>query len=162
MDWAHQRSAVDGAYSQMQSTRPRTVAFGLTDSPAGLAAWLVDGFRTLSDCGGDLESRFTREQLLTNLTIYWATGAIGPAMQGYYDYEQFETPPPPVPGSRFRPGSPSSPTATAPVSARTPRELAEYFFDIARWTVMPRGGHFAALEEPDLLADDIRQFFRPL
>ena len=162
MEWARRRSAEDGAYSRMQSTRPRTVAYGLTDSPAGLAAWVVDGFRAFSDCGGDLESRFTREQLLTNLTIYWATGAVGPAMQGYYDFEQFETPPPP--GSRVEVPAGFAVFADSyrPGSVRTPRELAEHFFDIARWTVMPRGGHFAALEEPDLLADDIREFFRPL
>lgn len=162
MEWARRRSAEDGAYSRMQSTRPRTVAYGLTDSPAGLAAWVVDGFRAFSDCGGDLESRFTREQLLTNLTIYWATGAVGPAMQGYYDFEQFETPPPP--GSRVEVPAGFAVFADSyrPGSVRTPRELAEHFFDIARWTVMPRGGHFAALEEPDLLAHDIREFFRPL
>jgi pimeloyl-ACP methyl ester carboxylesterase len=162
MDWARRRSAVDGAYSRMQSTRPRTAAYGLTDSPAGLAAWIVDQFRAFSDCGGDIESRFTRDQILTNLTIYWATGAIGPAMQGYYDFEQFETPPPPGTHVRVPAGFAVFADSYRPDSARTPRELAEHFFDIARWTVMPRGGHFAALEEPELLADDIRQFFRPL
>jgi pimeloyl-ACP methyl ester carboxylesterase len=130
----------------------------LTDSPAGLAAWIVDQFRAFSDCGGDIESRFTRDQILTNLTIYWATGAIGPAMQGYYDFEQFETPPPPGTRVRVPAGSAVFADSYRPDSARTPRELAEHFFDIARWTVMPRGGHFAALEEPELLADDIRQF----
>lgn len=154
--------AEDVAYSRMQATRPRTVAYGLTDSPAGLAAWIVDLFRAFSDCGGDIESRFTRDQILSNLTIYWATAGIGPAMRGYYDFEHFATPPPP--GSRVQVPSGFAVFADSyrPGSTRPPRELAEYFFDITRWTEMPRGGHFAALEEPELLAEEIREFFRPL
>jgi pimeloyl-ACP methyl ester carboxylesterase len=154
--------AADVAYSRMQATKPRTVAYGLTDSPAGLAAWIVDLFRAFSDCGGDIEARFTRDQLLTNLTIYWATASIGPAMRGYYDFDHFATPPPP--GSRVRVPSGFAVFADSylPGSARPPRELAEHFFNITRWTDMPRGGHFAALEEPQLLADNIRDFFRPL
>jgi pimeloyl-ACP methyl ester carboxylesterase len=162
MDWARRRSAEDGAYSRMQSTRPRTAAYGLTDSPAGLAAWIVDQFRAFSDCGGDVESRFTRDQLLTNLTIYWVTSAIGSAMQGYYDYEHFQAPPPPGTRVRVPAGFAVFADSYRSGSARTPRELAEHFFDVARWSVMPRGGHFAALEEPELLAEEIRAFFRPL
>jgi pimeloyl-ACP methyl ester carboxylesterase len=154
--------AEDVAYSRMQATRPRTVAYGLTDSPAGLAAWIVDLFRAFSDCGGDIESRFTRDQILTNLTIYWVTATVGPSMHGYYDFEHFNTPPPP--GSRVEVPSGFAVFADSyrPDSARPPRELAEHFFDVAQWTYMPRGGHFAALEEPQLLADEIRTFFRPL
>jgi pimeloyl-ACP methyl ester carboxylesterase len=154
--------AEDVAYSRMQATRPRTVAYGLTDSPAGLAAWIVDLFRAFSDCGGDIESRFTRDQILTNLTIYWVTATVGPSMHGYYDFEHFHTPPPP--GSRVEVPSGFAVFADSyrPDSARPPRELAEHFFDVAQWTYMPRGGHFAALEEPQLLADEIRAFFRPL
>ena len=154
--------ADDTAYSRMQRTRPQTVAYGLTDSPAGLAAWIVDNFRTLSDCGGELESRFTRDQLLTNLTIYWVTASIGSSMRGYYDFEHFETPPPP--GTRVQVPSGFAVFADSyrPNTARPPRELAEHFFNITRWTRMPRGGHFAALEEPELLAHDMREFFRPL
>ena len=146
----------------MQATRPQTVAHGLTDSPAGLAAWIVDLFRSFSDCGGDLESRFTRDQLLTNLTIWWATATIGSAMRGYYDYEHFEPPPPA--GSRVQVPSGFAVFADSyrPGSARPPRELAEAGFNITRWTRMPRGGHFAALEEPQLLAEELRAFFRPL
>ena len=154
--------AQDVAYSRMQATRPQTVAHGLTDSPAGLAAWVVDLFRSFSDCGGELESRFTRDQLLTNLTIWWATATIGSAMRGYYDYEHFEPPPPP--GSRVQVPSGFAVFADSyrPGSARPPRELAEAGFNITRWTRMPRGGHFAALEEPQLLAEELRAFFRPL
>jgi pimeloyl-ACP methyl ester carboxylesterase len=154
--------AEDVAYSRMQSTKPQTVAYGLTDSPAGLAAWIVDLLRAFSDCEGDIQSRFTRDQILTNLTIYWVTSTIGPSMRGYYDFEHFETPPPP--GTRVRVPSGFAVFADSyrPGSARTPRELAEHAFDITRWTEMPRGGHFSALEEPQLLAEEIRAFFRPL
>jgi pimeloyl-ACP methyl ester carboxylesterase len=162
---ARARERVDeGAYSRMQATKPQSLAYGLNDSPAGLAGWIVEHFRNISDCGGDVESRFSRDQLLTNLTIYWATQTINSSMRvGYYEYGHHATPP--APGSRievpagfavfaddFRPGS-----------ARPPRELAEHSFaNIARWNVMPRGGHFAALEEPELLAEEMRAFFRPL
>jgi pimeloyl-ACP methyl ester carboxylesterase len=153
--------AEDVAYSRMQATKPQTVAYGLTDSPAGLAAWIVDLFRAFSDCGGDIETRFTRDQILTNLTIYWASASIGPAMRGYYDFDHFATPPP---GSRVQVPAGFAVFADSyrPGSARPPRELAEHSFNITRWTDMPRGGHYAALEEPELLADDIRAFFRPL
>jgi pimeloyl-ACP methyl ester carboxylesterase len=154
--------AEDVAYSRMQATKPRTVAYGLNDSPAGLAAWVVDLFRAFSDCGGDLESRFRRDLLLTNLTIYWVTATIGPSMHGYYDVEHFATPPPP--GSRVEVPSGFAVFADSyrPGTARPPRELADHFFNVTRWTDMPRGGHFAALEEPQLLAEEIREFFRPL
>jgi pimeloyl-ACP methyl ester carboxylesterase len=154
--------AEDVAYSRMQSTRPRTVAYGLSDSPAGLAAWVVDLFRSFSDCGREVESRFTRDQLLTNLTVYWVTGTIGHAMQGYYDFQHFETAP--APGTRVQVPSGFAVFADSyrRGSARPPRELAEHAFNVTRWTRMPRGGHFAALEEPQLLAEELRAFFRPL
>jgi pimeloyl-ACP methyl ester carboxylesterase len=154
--------AEDVAYSRMQSTKPQTVAYALTDSPAGLAAWIVDLFRAFSDCGGEVESRFTREQLLTNLTIYWVTATIGSAMRGYYDVAHFDTPLPPSPRVQVPSGFAVFADSYRAGSARPPRELAEHFFNITRWTDMPRGGHFAALEEPQLLAEEIREFFRPL
>ncbi|MDQ4030322.1 MAG: epoxide hydrolase, partial [Actinomycetota bacterium] len=120
-EWQRRERAADAAYSRMQSTRPRTVAYGLTDSPAGLAAWIVDLFRAFSDCAGDVESTFTRDQLLANLTIYWVTGAIGPAMHGYYDYEQYETPPPPGTRVRVPAGFAVFADSYRPGSARTPR-----------------------------------------
>jgi pimeloyl-ACP methyl ester carboxylesterase len=154
--------AEDVAYSRMQSTKPQTAAYGLTDSPAGLAAWIVDLFRAFSDCGGEIETRFTRDQILTNLTIYWVSATIGAAMRGYYDYAHFEIPPPPGTHVTVPSGFAVFADSYRPGSARPPRELAEHAFHITRWTEMPRGGHFAALEEPHLLADEIREFFRPL
>jgi pimeloyl-ACP methyl ester carboxylesterase len=146
----------EGGYAIEQATKPQTLAYGLNDSPAGLAAWIVEKFRTWSDCGGDVESRFTKDELLTNVTIYWATQTAGSAARYYY--EVLHTPPA---------------DATAKVTVPTgvaifptdlvvaPREYGERFFDIQRWTEMPRGGHFAAMEEPELLVDEIRAFFRP-
>lgn len=152
----------DVAYSRLQSSRPATVAYGLNDSPAGLAAWIVDLFRAFSDCGGDVESRFTREQLLTNLTIYWVTGTIASAMRPYYDYAHFED----ASATRTRVEVPSGfavfTDSWRPGTTRPPREIAEHDFNVTRWTYMPRGGHYAALEEPELLASEIRAFFRPL
>ncbi len=154
----------DGAYSRMQATKPQTLAYGLNDSPAGLAGWIIEHFRTDSDCGGDVESRFTRDQLLTFLTIYWATETINSSMRvGYYEYAHHAT----TPAADNRIEVPAGFAVFADDfrtgSARPPRELAEYSFaDITRWSLMPRGGHFAALEEPELLADEIRTFFRPL
>jgi pimeloyl-ACP methyl ester carboxylesterase len=151
----------EGAYSDIQATKPQTVACGLNDSPAGLAAWIIEKFRAWSDCGGDVESRFTREQLLTNLTIYWATQTIGSSIRLYYEHGRW--------GSALRPGDQIGVPAGFAIFANEfvpaghpPRELAERNFQVARWTEMPRGGHFAALEEPRLLAEDIRAFFRPL
>jgi microsomal epoxide hydrolase len=154
--------AADVAYSRMQATKPATIAAGLTDSPAGLAAWVVDLFRAFSDCGGDIESRFSREQILTNLTIYWATGCIGSAMRGYHDYEHYERPS--QHGTRVEVPSGFALFADSyrPGLARPPRELAEHSFNVTRWEEMPRGGHFAALEEPELLASEIAAFFRPV
>jgi pimeloyl-ACP methyl ester carboxylesterase len=159
----HER-ADEGAYSRMQATKPQSLAYGLTDSPAGLAGWIIEHFRGRSDCGGDVETRFTRDQLLTILTIYWATETINSSMRvGYYEYAHHAAPP--AAGSRIQVPAGFAVFADdfRPGSARPPRELAEHSFaNITRWSRMPRGGHFAALEEPELLADEIRAFFRPL
>lgn len=147
----------EGGYAAVQSTKPQNLAPGLNDSPAGLAAWIIELFRSWSDCDGDVETRFTKDELLTNLTIYWATQTIGSAFRIYYENRLS---PPPGPGRRVAvpTGVASFPKDLIPA----PREFAERFFNIARWTEMPRGGHFAAMEEPALLAEDIRDFFRPL
>ena len=160
-DTAQAYSSEEGAYSALQSTKPQTLAYALNDSPAGLAAWIVEKFRAWSDCGGDVETRFSRDQLLTNLTVYWVTETIASSMRMYWDYRHRGTPLAvgkqiPVPcafaifGNEFR--SPG----------RTPRDLAERYYTVTRWTEFTRGGHFPALEEPQLLAADIREFFRPL
>jgi len=148
----------EGGYSDQQSTKPQTLAYGLTDSPAGLAAWIVEKFRAWSDCGGDVESRFARDQLLTNLTIYWATATINASTRVYYEERRAEPSSArvPVPAGFAVFANEFVPEGTPP------RELAERTFDVRRWSEQPRGGHFAALEEPAALAEEIRAFFRPL
>jgi pimeloyl-ACP methyl ester carboxylesterase len=148
----------EGSYGAQQATKPQTLAYGLTDSPAGLAAWIVEKFRAWSDCGGDVESRFARDLLLTNLTIYWATETINSSTRVYYEEQQAPPPSTPVPVPA---GFAVFPNEFVP-EGRPPRELAERTFDVRRWTEHPRGGHFAALEEPAVLAEEIRAFFRPL
>ena len=144
-------------YQMIQGTKPQTLAYGLTDSPVGLAAWIVEKFRTWSDCGGDVERRFTKDELLTNITIYWATGAIGSSFWPYYARLHGRWPLPD--GARIE--VPSGYAAFPREIVRPPRAWAEKIFNIQRWTVMPAGGHFAAMEEPEALANEIRAFFRP-
>ncbi len=147
----------EGAYALIQSTKPQTLAYALNDSPAGLAAWIVEKFRSWSDCNGDVETRFTKDELLTNITLYWATETVNSASRLYY--EAIHNPP------KTRQTRTDVPTGVALFPkdlVRAPRSFAERFFNIQRWTEMPRGGHFAALEEPELLAEEIRAFFRPL
>jgi microsomal epoxide hydrolase len=149
-------------YRDLQATKPQTLAYALTDSPIGLAAWIVEKFRSWSDCGGDVESRFSRDELLGNITTYWVTGTIGSSMRLYYETRLHGL----AMENRWRPGERVEvPTGCAlfPAEiAQPPRAWAERYFHVAKWTTMPRGGHFAAMEEPDLLVDDVRAFFRPL
>ena len=147
----------DGGYQAIQSTKPQTVGYGLNDSPAGLAAWIVEKFHGWSDNDGNVESAFTKDEMLTNITLYWVTETITSASRLYY--ESSNTP-------ATRPvGYIDVPTGAAIFPKEkffTPRVWAEARYNIVRWTLMPRGGHFAALEEPELLVDDIRAFFRGL
>jgi pimeloyl-ACP methyl ester carboxylesterase len=146
-------------YQWIQGTRPQTLSFALTDSPAGLAAWIVEKFRVWSDCNGDVESAFTRDQLLANISLYWFTGAIGSSFFPYYF--RMHRPWPIPEGGRIE--VPTGYAAFPREILRAPRSLAERTYtNLQRWTVMSRGGHFAAMEEPDALADDARAFFRPL
>ena len=146
-------------YQWIQGTRPQTLSFGLTDSPAGLAAWIIEKFRAWSDCGGDVESAFTRDQLLANISLYWFTGAIGSSFFPYY-FRMHR--PWPIPDG----GTIAVPTGYAEFPheiLRAPRSLAaRTYTDIRRWTVMQRGGHFAAMEQPEALATEVQAFFRPL
>lgn len=154
----------DGTYALIQSTKPQSLAAGLNDSPAGLAAWLVEKFRAWSDCGGNVESRFTKDELLTLVMIYWLTGSIGTAFLPYYDYSNAGALTWVDEGVKKWTGSSQVPAAFALFPqdiSHPPRQWAERFFNVERWTEMPRGGHFAALEEPELLAADIRAWFRP-
>jgi pimeloyl-ACP methyl ester carboxylesterase len=148
----------EGAYDHIQATKPQTLGYGLADSPAGLAAWIVEKFRSWSDCGGDIERRFTKDELLTNLTIYWVTNTINSANRLYFERDRNPRPL----GRDDRVRVPTAVTIFPADIDHPPREWAERVYEVARWTEMPRGGHFAALEEPELLAEDIRDFFRPL
>ena len=147
----------EGGYSHIQGTKPQTLSYGLNDSPAGLAAWIVEKYRTWSDCHGDVESRYTKDELLTTVTIYWVTQTIGSSVRMYKEnqtgvWEMAEGEKVPTPAGM----------AMFPQEiAKPPREWAERSYDVRRWEQMPRGGHFAALEEPGLLAHEVREFFRP-
>ncbi len=152
---------VERGYGAIQSTKPQTLAYALNDSPAGLAAWVLEKWRSWSDSGGDLDRRFSRDFLLTIVTMYWATGTIGTSMRDYFD-------------NRWRAielgvdDVVEVPTAIANFARQfafegePPREWAERLYDVRRWTPMPRGGHFAPVEEPELLARDIAAFFAGL
>ena len=145
-------------YQWIQGTKPQTLAFGLTDSPAGLAAWIVEKFRSWSDCGGDVERAVSRDELLANISLYWFTGAIGSSFWPYYARLHG---PWPIPDSGIH-----VPTGYAQFPReilKPPRSVAERVYkNIQRWSVMPRGGHFAAMEQPEALAREITEFFRPL
>jgi len=143
-------------YQQIQGTRPQTLAYGLTDSPAGLAAWIVEKFRAWSDCGGDLERSFSKDQLLTNIMVYWLSGSIGTSTRLYYESRHNLA-------DSFVGGRVEVPTAYArfpgePFTAL--RSWGERAFNLVRWTEMARGGHFGAMEAPDLYVEDVRAFFR--
>jgi len=155
----------DAAYAMIQGTRPQTPAPALNDSPAGLAAWIVEKFYEWSDHGGDIESRFSKDELLTNIMIYWVTQTIGTSFQPYRDVMKAGAGRWTKEAVRGWIGSDSSPAGFAlfPKDISTPpREWAARFYNIQRWSEMPAGGHFAALEEPEALAAEIRAFFRPL
>ncbi len=145
-------------YAQIQGTRPQTLGYALNDSPAGLAAWIVEKFRAWSDCDGDIEKRYTKDDLLTNITIYWVTQTINSSVRLYC--ESFRS-------GRFGVADrkvevPTGCAIFPKEIIRPPRRWAEARYQVRRWTEMPAGGHFAALEEPEALVDDIRAFFREL
>ena len=146
-------------YQRIQGTRPQTLAYGLNDSPVGLAAWIVEKFRAWSDCKGDLESSFTKDQLLTNIMLYWITGSIGTSIQLYY--EAFHDT-----SMRLNPNErievPAGFAAFPGEMFAAIRPWAERALDIRHWSTPPRGGHFAAMEEPELFVEDVRTFFRTL
>ena len=150
-------------YMRIQGTRPQTVGYGLDDSPAGLAGWIVEKFRAWSDCADasgerDVERAFSRDELLTNITVYWVTGTATSSARLYCEAMrsgEFGGPPRRIDvptGCAIFPGE----------ILRPPRAWAEAAYDVRRWTELPRGGHFAALEQPQLLVDDVRAFFREL
>jgi microsomal epoxide hydrolase len=146
-------------YQWIQGTRPQTLAYALSDSPAGLAAWIAEKFHRWSDCDGVIENAVSRDDLLANITLYWLSGAIGSSFWPYY-------------ARMHRPWPiPEGKTVDVPMGyaefpkeiLRPPRSLAaRTYTDIRRWSVMKKGGHFAALEQPAALAAEIERFFTPL
>jgi pimeloyl-ACP methyl ester carboxylesterase len=146
-------------YTWIQGTRPQTLAFALTDSPAGLAAWIVEKFRAWSDNDGSIESAIPRDRMLANISLYWFTGCIGASFWPYYARMHG---PWPIPEGRTV-DVPMGYAAFPKEIRRPPRSIAEKSYtDIRRWTEMERGGHFAAMEQPEALAAEIAAFFRPL
>ena len=141
-------------YALEQGTKPQTLGVALNDSPAGLLAWIVEKFRAWSDCDGDPENVFTRDQLLTNVMLYWVTGTIASSMRLYRESK--------LERGR-RPASVGVPTGVARFPKEVlpfPRSWVERRYNVTHWTDMPRGGHFAAMEQPELFTDDVRTFFR--
>jgi hypothetical protein len=153
------------AYGAIQGTRPLTLGFGLNDSPAGLAAWVVDKFWAWSDHGGNLEKSFSKDELLTNVMIYWVTETMPSSVRIYYESQHTNPRPPSM--TAFEGGGKGAPLGFAlfpkeinvPPRAWVERQLGS---TMIHWTEMPRGGHFAALEVPDLLVADVRAFARKL
>jgi pimeloyl-ACP methyl ester carboxylesterase len=152
---------VERGYSAIQSTKPQTLAYALADSPAGLAAWIAEKWRSWADTGGDLDRRFSRDFLLTLVTLYWVSGTIATSMRDYFDNRWH--------GVVLGPGDfVRVPTAIANFATQfvfegdPPREWAERLYDVRRFTPMPHGGHFAAAEEPERVARDIAAFFAAL
>jgi len=150
-------------YQQIQGTKPQSLGVGLNDSPAGLAAWIVEKFHGWSDidrrlpAGYGLEEKFTKDDMLTNISLYWFTGSITSSARIYFENRNVAMQEPL--------GFVSVPTAGAIFPSEiylTPRVWAEASYNIVRWTPMPQGGHFAAMEEPELLLEDVRAFFRTL
>jgi pimeloyl-ACP methyl ester carboxylesterase len=145
----------EGGYSHEQGTRPLTLAYGLNDSPVGLCAWMVEKFFAWSDCRGNIENAFTKDDLLANVTLYWLTGSIHSSFRLYNEcrnsplhFGKTDFIRAPVAIARFPLEDPFP-----------PRRYIERGYNVQRWTNMPAGGHFASMEQPDLLADDIRTFF---
>jgi len=152
-------AAEETGYQMIQGTKPQTLAFALTDSPAGLAAWFVEKFRTWTDCDGNPESALSRDQMLADISFYWFTSCIGASFWPYYD--RLHSPWMVAEGKTI-----DVPLGYAQFTCeilRPPSVIAEKVFsNIRRWSVMPKGGHFAAMEQPEALAYEVAAFFREL
>jgi epoxide hydrolase len=149
--------AEETGYQRIQGTKPQTIGYALNDSPVGLAAWIVEKFRTWCDCDGNPEKMFTKDELLTNITLYWVTQTATSSARIYYESAHSQ---PAAAGRRIE-----VPTACADFPKEiiwSPRKWMETRYNVTRWTEMPRGGHFAAFEQPELLVNDVRAFFRGL
>jgi microsomal epoxide hydrolase len=148
---------VDSGYAKIQGTKPQTIGYALDDSPAGLLAWIVEKFRTWTDCDGDVERSLTKDQMLDNVMLYWLTATAHSAGRIYYEATRAGTFSP-----ETRVEVPVGVAAFPHEILNAPRHWAEARANIVHWTDMPRGGHFAAFEEGELLVNDVREFFRPL
>ena len=155
-------------YVEIQSTKPQTLGYGLSDSPAGLAAWILEKYHGWSDHGGDVEQAYSKDELLTNIMIYWVTNSITSASRLYYESRHRDGRFLASFGARSRTDRVSVPTGCASFVERydqrarqdtDARSSASDRYNIVRWTEMPHGGHFPALEQPDLWLDDVRAFF---
>nr|WP_311736727.1 epoxide hydrolase [Kineococcus radiotolerans] len=150
-------SAEEGAYAHQHSTRPLTLAQALSDSPSGLLAWILEKYRAWSDCGGQVSSRFSDDFLLTQASLYWFTATISTSLRPYYERAHDLAP------TLDRVQVPTAVAVfPADLGAAPPPSWVRRRYDLARYTTMPRGGHFAAHEEPEVLAEDITAFFRTL
>jgi len=146
----------ESGYANEQGTKPQTIGAALNDSPAGLLAWIVEKLRTWSDCDGHPENCFTREQMLTNVMLYWATQTSASSARLYWESRHSGSSTQPLPFV-------DAPTGVARYPKeilRWPRSWVERQYNVVHWAVMERGGHFAAMEQPDLFVEDLRTFFR--
>ena len=151
-------SAREGAYAHLHATKPLTAAYGLNDSPVGLCTWIIEKFNSWSDNGGDIENVFTKDELLANVTLYWITQTIHSSMRMYNENSKN----PMVFGQNDYISVPLA-FAEFPKELPTPpRSYIEKGFNVRHWTSMPAGGHFAAVEQPDLLSKDLLYFFSEL
>ena len=139
---------------------PQTLGWAMQDSPTGLAAWMLHRRRAWSDCGGDVESCFTKDELIASFALYWLTGTFGSSVRFYAD--SFRTPWAPSHGRRPTLQAPTGIAVFPHELVHVPRSLAEREANLVHWTRMDRGGHFAAAEEPDLVVEDLHAFFRPI
>jgi microsomal epoxide hydrolase len=141
----------EGAYSMEHATKPQTLGYALNDSPVGLASWVIEKFYVWSDCRGNIENCFTKDELLTNIMIYWVTQTINSSIRSYYVRAK----------ANLEEQRVAVPTAVAvfPTDAQVPREWAERKVNLQRYTVLPKGGHFAPWEEPELWVREAREFF---
>jgi pimeloyl-ACP methyl ester carboxylesterase len=147
----------EGAYEHLQCTRPQTLAYGMHDSPTGMAAWIVEKLHNWSDCSGDIRTRFSMDEILTGVSLYWVTESFASSVRLYYDGAHFS----PAIGATTRIQAPAGIALTTEVVNQAPREWVERTYDkVQHWTEFSRGGHFMAHEEPELLAADLRLFFR--
>ncbi len=158
----------EGGYAMIQGTKPQTLAYGINDSPVGMAAWIVEKFYAWSDWDGNVENAFTKDELLTNITIYWVTQTANSAFRLYHETMTAMMQSMYNPLNKLNPFDKTGEKTDVPAAfaifpkdiSLPPKEFAERFFNVRQWTEMPKGGHFAAMEQPELLAEDIRKFVK--